>query len=266
MPRRLTLGLLTLAALSAAAAAVLAQDAPPAAGAPAPRVVGLSVAKAAEGGEFGGSLASGLLPGVGLHVQIARPGATILGVDDDASEVTSFTDDAGTDLRGEGKGFWPFAHVAEDARSCIVQFKTDLLPAPKAREIRVQGKVALLLGADPKVAEAKDVELKAGTSFDAGLGKWLVKEAAGDGEGLVVTIESKKPLDAVRTIEFVGPDGKVIPSEQRGSWSSSFNGEGEWAREIALERGAEKATVRVSWWGKVETVAVPVDVRAGVGF
>ena len=88
------------------------------------------------------------------------------------------------------------------------------------------------------------------------------------GGGMTVTFESNRPAELVRKLEFSDPSGKllqtrtVIPvsfarDQVEGSLSHSF--------QCAVPQDLSQATLKVTYFDRVESARLPFDVIAGAG-
>ena len=237
-------------------------------------VGGLAIARPMKEARFGGSMAFGVQPGTRVSLFVSMPGRYILDVDRGGSTLTKFADDKGTVLGKPGKAgefdSWMgmSAPVAEDKQSCSPEIRSEKLPAAGATRLEIDASLAILCGADAKtasveVALAKDTAVKLG-SIDAKVGG---VEAGDFGDmKLHVTFSSSQKFSAIRKLTFVGADGKEIKSEESGSgWEGGGDGPTTYSVTYGLAEKLDKATVKVDYWGKVETVTVPVKLNVGLG-
>jgi hypothetical protein len=193
-----------------------------------------------------------------------------------ASKIVSFKDDRGTDLNAKplpGADFGlmkPFdAMIASDGKVCVATVNASGTPAAGSIKIAFDGELAIRCGKDETSAEQKDVALEAGSKIDVGPTP-LVVEAVQDQDfgdvKFMVTLNSSKPRDAIKAIEFLDADGTVIESESMGGGSFGFGDEMTYQTNHGLKTKVDKVTVRVTFYANVETILVPVKIETGVGF
>ena len=261
-----------VAAAAVAAAAPKAKGAAPAAGAKV-EVAGLSVARPMPGDKFGRSMARGIDSGTTVALRIVQPAKTMVRVDEDASKLEAFADDQGTDLSKTASRFGPrwlswgsFSEDGHTYRFSIVNSKK--VPAAGTKHVHVKARIAVECGSDVKTAEAKDVALKKGTALTVGPLKMTVGDVKDGGFQSKMTVElsSKQPFTAVRKVTFLGPDGKVIKHRGAGSGSWSVFGKAKtYTVSYGLAEKVDTVTVRFEYYGKVEKITVPIDVKVGLG-
>jgi len=236
----------------------------------------------------------------GTHIDLIvhLPGKRILALDADASKLVCFTDDKKTDLsQTDGFGWLTDVHsrISPDGTRMGFQIRSTAVPAAGATRLRIQGTIVLLFGSEEKTAEAKEVTLKAVGSIKVGpteirtskdeFGKAFergMEELAGALFGGLFGAEMPKnkgrprPEERValthsqpniKSVVFLDKDGKVIPSESVGRGSfSAFGGPPSYTTEYRVKGKLDKATVRVTYFSKIQPIKVPLDLEIGVGF
>ena len=236
-----------------------------------PEVYGVEIKKA----EPGRDERFGAQEGILVKLFIAQPDRFIIGVDDKASKLTSFQDDRKNDLSKskDPKAFKqdflsPFNEVTKDGHGIKLDLRAPQTPAPGAKAIQVKANVALRVGFDEKKQEVKDVNLANAKISLAGMNMSVKRskdQAWGDYK-MTVTLSSNRPQDGIRTLTFVGADGKEIKSGITSRSSFSFGAGGNWDVTYGLGAVVERATIRVEYFDRVEVVNVPLDMELGVGF
>jgi hypothetical protein len=81
-----------------------------------------------------------------------------------------------------------------------------------------------------------------------------------------VTFSSSAPLDLIKSVTFLDPDGKPIKHRQSGSMSAGTTGQMQCSRTYGLERKVPKLKVKVVHFERIEPVKVPLAIETGVGF
>lgn len=254
---------------AAFAAALLTPRAAQTADSDGARLVALSIALPDPDSEFGQSLAFGQTVGTKLTFQVKRADLVFLEVDKELSKLRSFTDDLGTVLADDSDWLWPFINTPEDKHSASFELKGGKTPAPGAKEIRISAVVALRTGSDLKTAEAKDLTFVKGTTVGAGPTPFKIgksgKPEFGD-MAMTLELESEQDFDAIQSMEFVAPDGRVIESDVQSTSGFSLNGKGSYTRTIALKEKLVRGTIRVTWFASVKSIPFRVEGKFGVGF
>jgi hypothetical protein len=216
----------------------------------------------------------------------------IIEMDQGKSRLKSMKDDRGTDLTPKGDRRraqaigWVFP--AEDGRSMRFRLQNqNAIPARGATKITAKAELALVCGSDLKTDERKDVPLQDGAAANVGPLKMkiakvteLTPEPDKEKEGALIFAPArlkgarmsfrlttgKEPegryMDCIRTITFLNAEGKEIRHKARSTWT--YGGKA-YMKEYDLARKVDSLTIRVSWFGKIETITVPVEVTAGLG-
>ena len=236
-------------------------------------IAGFSVARPRPDDKFNRAMAFGMQAGTRVSVHVALPGREIIDLDDDASTLAEFTDDKGTVLAkpGSGGGFrsWlgHFAHVAEDRQSLTPDIHTRELPAKGATRLTLDATLAVVCGADPKTATVQ-AALSQGMAVKLGSVPTTISDVKvlthGDRK-LLVTFRSSQSFDPIRRLVFVGPDGKEHVAEPAGSTESSAGSRSVHTQSYGLAKKLDKATIKVDYFGAVETVKVPVKLNVTMG-
>ncbi len=210
--------------------------------------------------------------GTALSVMVSQPGKRILDVDATASKLESFTDDKQSVLtkpKGDRPGFgemWldGFPRIAADGQHCVITLRAPNVPAAGAAAILVKASIALKIGSDPKTEELKNISLKPGDK--AAIGKLSVgmpKENFGGAP--TIFISSDQPN--VGPVVFLDANGKEIKTQPGGSSRLGLGNKTEYQSHFVFDNKIpDKITVKVTYYTKVESVTVPLDLKTGVGF
>jgi hypothetical protein len=257
------------------AAALLAARSPSAlnaAEAPKPAVVGLQVMRPGTH-EASLSIVPGERAGTTLWLLVTLPDRHIVGLDETASKITAFADDKGTDLNVEERNrFWhkPVdCETVEDGRGCVLAFRSPKLPAANARTLALKATVVLLHGIGDKTAAQASVALKEGAEIKVGPFPMKIMTLAAlksPPARRLLTLEGSQEDRAIRSFAFIGPDGKdigaeIIPGRRVGAGSLVH-----WYRPFALPAGVENVTLRITYFERLESITVPIEITAGIGF
>ena len=209
-------------------------------------------------------------PGVELQLAALVRGKPILSVDAAASALVRFVDDKGTDLAaGAPKGFFSWVRLAnafreEPTESCLLDIRTETLPAAGAARIELEAKVALVT-ASGTVSGDQNIRMEKGAEITCGPTPMRLGDVEeGDG-GADVQVVSDAPMDAVKEIAFLDGAGRVIQSTSTGSGSFGFAGKKTYTRSYRVTGDALPVKVRVVAHANVEKVVLPVKLTIGVG-
>jgi hypothetical protein len=243
---------------------------------------------------------AGTYSGTSLAFWVTYPQGRIIGFDPKASRVESFTDDKGTDLSEpynqpfSWSRFGPFkdaGYSTQDGR--LVEVGGDTTPARGAAKIAFKATLVVLCASGEKTVEQKDLSVKTGGKINIGSLAVTVQQSREESwarqykmaisltaiqprptstipafnkiaPAPVATLDD--PLTSIKEVAFFGPDGEEIRTISSGSSIRHESGETTSTRTYALAEKADVLTVRVTYFGKVEAVKVPLSVETGVGF
>ena len=205
-----------------------------------------------------------------LTLFVQMPDTTMIDLDEEASKLTQFVDDKGTDLSKGDERFGMMnpirgMHVADDGHRATVDIEGGVCPVNGATTITAKGTLAIKCGADPKDEKLEKIALAKGTKLTIA-GVPVTISEVNSSSNTQITFESSKPLDAVRELKFLDPAGKEIKSRYSGGSSMKFGSTATYQKMYELETKASSVTIAVSYWGKSQTVSVPLEMKAGVGF
>ena len=211
--------------------------------------------------------------GTRLQITIALPGRVFIGADREACVFKDFSDDKGTKL------FEPLGHdpqtddwlgafgpkFSDDGKTCGLQVEAPGLPAKDATKLKFSGDLVLRCGSTPKTAEQKNVALKVGSKIMVGPVPMTVKAVSVTGNQTKIDLQSRASLERVIKIAFFDATGKAIGSQREGYSSDSIFGNYEITESYALSRKVTAATVKISYFDKVEKITVPINLETGLG-
>lgn len=219
---------------------------------------------------------SGVVPGIKVVVRVSVPEMTITSVPEGALRLARFADDLRTEL-GDGRqtpthpglGGPRESPVAPDGQSCTIEIGSDRLPAAGAKQILASGTVVLRCGRGERTVEQKDFAPAVGKTIDAGGVTLRLSEMAaapergGTGGGGVLLTFASDAADAVRSLQFIAPDGTKLAAKAIVRRYESLTTTGR--LQYVLPSVPDSMTVRVMLFEKVELISVPIDLAVGVG-
>ena len=269
----LVAGVLVMGVLASHGSAADAPAATKAESGPTVIVGGLSIARAKKDDKFGGSMVFGMQAGTNVSLYVSMPGKTIIELDRNASKLTKFTDNKGTVLAkpGSAKGFesWlgSFPHIAKDGHSCTPSVGSKKLPAAGASALSIDATLAFICGDQPETAQW-DVSLTKGTPIKLGTVAAKIRKVGKPSYGKMkssVTFSSSQSFGSIRKLVFLDSAGKEIKSRGSGNGSSTFGSKKTYSRTYDLAKKVDKVTIKIDYWGKIETVTVPVKLNVQMG-
>ena len=230
-----------------------------------PKVVSLSIRKPlpAKPGEF-----AFMSAGTTLDVVVFQPDKFIVGIDPKASKLDHFTDDKKTDLH-KGKGLFTqtnwinefMTRTSADGDNVTIQINGVNAPAKGAEKILFKGSLVLQCGASEKATDKKELTLK--NNEEIALGKFKVKVnfTGPFGSNLAVLADEA----TVKSAEFFDAQGKAIkPTSSNRSAFPTGLGKNQHTLGYALNGKHEKLSVKITYFEKVESVTVPLDLKVGL--
>lgn len=232
-------------------------------------LVGLSIAQPDPDSSFR-SLAPMIKPGSTACFVIKDAEQTFIAVDRKASTLVRFTDDKGTDLAAGAKTAglrrWLDGDISKDHHAVTLTINVPKLPAEGATQAELAADVVLKTGHDPKT-EQKPLAVKVGQVLEIG-GLKLELTTIGKGWGdykQKLTFKSAQPLDAIRTVEFLDAEDKVIESKSAGTGWVSSGGKTTYSQSFNLKQRLDTVTVKVSYFSRVVDVKVRLRKTLSLG-
>jgi hypothetical protein len=208
----------------------------------------------------------------GLEVTVLLEGNVPLAGLRDEVVVSSAKDDQRRDIaemRGSfarGDGGRPGTRVmTKDGRGVLVTVGSANVPAADAREVTIRGHV-LLAGAGGGAVMAKEVPLRIGEVVHAGPVTLQVAMVSLQGERMTIGFRTAESA-MVEGIEFLGPDGAVVPSTggmEREVLAFPRDGSAEKLVSFSVVGGVrESVTLRVKL--KTGGVEAPFEAKVRLG-
>lgn len=242
---------------------------------PEVELIGISVARATDAKGLRSVWAGPYVSddgGTGLTFNVHANGHHFIGLDTEATTVAAFTDDCGTDLNpAEFKGERqrdPFSDFTYPEH-CYVSAFFPGRPHKDATKLRLDATLALVCGKE-LVVKQQAVELAEGNEITCGpfpLKIDSLRTEEFNGANYIVELVSKEARDAIRNIEFLDANDKVIEhhvvnysfaveNKTKATTCDTYHG---------FESKPEVAAVRISFYKELETILVPVKLETGLG-
>jgi hypothetical protein len=187
----------------------------------------------------------------------------IISIDEDASVLTKFTDDKGTDLVVKEfgrKGFGPFPKQSDDGKNGLVSLTTTKLPAAAATKVMASGKIAMTTAGAKKTERTKVLPLKQGGTFALGKTNFKINKAEASGDSMDIELETTDDISLLAEVRFVGPGNAKLESDRRGSGSMSFAGKKTTTVEYSIKGTAASVIVEADVWQDAKKVELPFDI------
>ena len=213
---------------------------------------------------------------VGLLFTVPKGG--LLKIDSDASKVTEFVDNKGTDLTkafpprksfGRDKtAFSMMPKISKDTKQGSTEVVAPGLPAKGSTTLKLVGEAALQVATRKKDFVAAAVALNSGSSVNAGPIPLTIKSAGKQESGdsvFSVTLQAKQSLDSIVDIQFFDAQGKKIESRRSQTLRTGLTNNVTVSWTYDLERKVDSAKIVITHWMDMRTVIVPFDMTIGIG-
>jgi hypothetical protein len=156
--------------------------------------------------------------------------------------------------------------ISEDGKYCTMPVRGGRIPSLGANSIQVKGQMQVISGFDEKTIEVKNVVLDG--DFNIRVGPFIMKRDVTDAPGVAFGWKEAK---AIKGVAFLTTNGKVIKAAAPGTGPTpppprTFTSEGYKEKHYRLPDTRDRCTVRVTYFDRLETVTVPIDIQVGVGF
>lgn len=209
--------------------------------------------------------------GVTMDLSIAKPGKFIVGVDAKASKLESFTDDKNNSLYKKPVGIfgaqqnWINEYATQygpEAGHCTIQIAAGNPPGKGAGKIQVKASLVVQCGAEEKTADKKEIAIK--TNEEVSVGDFKVKvNFAG---GTVANLSVLSPEPRLKSVEFFDAAGKAIKPSSSTRSNNPFGPGGKPQSVVSyfLNGKMEKVSFKVTYFTKVESVTIPLDLKVGL--
>jgi hypothetical protein len=222
-------------------------------------------------------------PGTTLTFLVEEPKQSMLGLEMKDCKISKFCDDKGTDLTegrapservdspripaGQPETFSFAGDLDPDGHRATITVHSPLSPASGANRLLLDAELVVKYGRGEKVVEQKNVELKADKITISTVPILVMTQNRGFmGPGMrnamQVALFHVGPLNEIRNIAFVGPDGQEIKANPSGTgWNGS-----NYQEYYSLEKEVESCTIRLTMPEKIETVRTAISINTGIGF
>lgn len=236
------------------------------AGEPSIRPLGLQLVWEKSAEQFDGFATFNTQKATTLALLLDGGGKSLIEVDQDNSEVETFKDDQGKDLKGE---VGSFPKVSKDGKLARVSVEGEEAVTPGAKTVTAKGVVKARTASKRETKKSKLVEVKNGEKAVLGdkLQFKIVKSGKPDwgDEPFMIELEVKRDIPEVAELRFYDEAGKLIKSKQSGSSRMGFMKMVTVSRDYSLARKVDKIVVEADLWTDMEIVEVPFEITVGVG-
>ncbi len=243
-------------------------DAPPASGlqraasGKTPEIVvgGIQVAKVAASNDDFSARPFNSENGTKIVLWVKMPaGQGLIKIDEDASVLSHFGDDKGSNLGGR---FGSFPDEFKDASGGTIEISSSGLPASGATALVADGTLAIAIADSTKKTRVATVAVKNDGSFLFGKTKITFSEVEADGDDLSFTLNLPRTvMEGLKNVVFL--DAKGQPLESRTGSSGYMNDAAEMGFHVTT--ASTTLTIEFEAWEGRRTIKVPFNLKAGIG-
>ncbi len=210
--------------------------------------------------------------GIELTTLASVAEGSLLGIDEEACEITTWKDEKGTDYsqtEGFGKVPWlgSFPQISDDGGAMKFELVSRIEPTAGATTMTLDATVGLLVGSATKTDTLKAVKLAKGTKINiAGIEATISDISEGFGEGKQITLEAKRDFKTLKSFTLLNAAGEPMETSRAGS--GSFGWGDDYTYQVSYSVAGqlpESADINVESYSKVETVPVRITKTLGFG-
>lgn len=212
--------------------------------------------------------------GTKIALLVKSKGKTIIGMDEDGSKVTVFSDDKGTDFTKVKRRFsrksvgFGFPRLSEDGMALMAEVESSGIPQKGAQSVLLKGELLVSVASKSKLSKSKVTELKKGVKLTVGKQSFEVTEAGkpdwGD-DPWSVELKSNVSYKDFKAFKFYDAKGEEIKADRKGSGSMGMFGKRTYTVTFNLARKVDKIVLGLDGWTDLEVVKVPFDFTVEAG-
>jgi len=222
---------------------------------------------------------NGLQAGTRVHVLVSGVDQPIVLVDDDASEITAFTDSTGKNLLdkpekkqsgftfsfgGSDAGVGPFPQIAEDGKQATVELIAPVPPAPDAESISVEATLVLKTAASTRTLTTDPLAIgsgKASLDGDAIRVQSLEPSQFQPGTHELTLVMPAATLEKIKAIKALATDGTVLAEDRTSTMTMNNTSH----VGLMLSQKVGKVVLEIEAYEQMAITQVPVNVTLGLG-
>ncbi len=205
--------------------------------------------------------------GVSFALVLSQPISTIIGIDEKASRLIAATDDKKTDFT-KSTGPWlttGSSKISANRHKIAVPITFSTLPAAGATSIQFKADLVIICGINEQADNVKLFDFAKGASGKFGKHTIELKASTAavfdDSKGQHLSVTLNEGGTWLKKIEFFNRAGKPIKAAE----TSSTNFDSKVTKEYLLDTDLKAASVRLTYYQKVEPVTQTVDLKVGLG-
>ncbi len=212
--------------------------------------------------------------GTRVALMLVSEGKAIVSLDEDASKITTFTDDQGTDFSKSKARFgrdgvkFGFASYSDDKKALVVDVESGGVPKQGAGELILKGEVVVSVASESKLEKSEAVAATKGTKLKVGEREFEVTTAGkpkwGDDE-FSIELKSKYNDRDFKAVKFYAADGTELKANRSMSSSGGVFGKSTHKVTFNFEKKFDKFSLGLDAWTDLEKVKVPFDLKVKAG-
>lgn len=201
-------------------------------------------------------------PGVALALAVQAANGGIIAFDDDATALGEIADSEGNSLL-DNASIWPFAKLTKDGKTAVIEMKSQGVPAPGATHVTAKGTITVTIASGSKPVKVPNVKIQNEATLKVGTGSLTVEDVSSDDSSTSFTLKGSRALfESVKSWKFLDAKGTELESSDRGYGYSNDTG----FKTFQVPANTATVTVQMDVWQGMKPVAVPFDVKAGLGY
>lgn len=200
-------------------------------------------------------------PGVAVALVVKMaPGQGIVVLDEDDCELTSVTDDAGTDL-GEQARYGSFPKTSDDGSVGMIEIESKLRPAPTATAVLAEGTLVFSASPGSKPTKIPNIKLEKDKAFKLGGTTITITEVTPGTEDTSIELGLPRSLlYSIRDVRFLDATGKVLESDRtsRGYMNDDAS------IGYRIKGAGVGVTMEFDVWQNLQQRKVPFKIKTGL--
>jgi hypothetical protein len=186
-------------------------------------------------------------------------------VEVDPFQVTTFTDDKGTDLANRQQqprrtSGTSYSSVAEDGKVIVVAISSAKPLGQGASKVLLKGSLTVRTNTGDKTSDRQPLALHQGRTVSVGGIALGVQKLVPSKDGLQLTLSAPESLERVKSLRFFTPEGKEIVAKMTGRAENRPPHHSMIGYQLPAE--VNELEVEARYMGAIETVTVPVELEA----
>lgn len=212
--------------------------------------------------------------GTRVGLLVTSSDKTIVGLDEEKSKVTGFTDDQETDFTkakgrfGKNGAEFGMMSESEDGRAIVTHVESPGLPGKGAKTLTLKGELVVSLASKSKEVKSEVAVLEKGKKLVVGGNSFEIDSVGKPDWGdapLQIRLKSSVNHKDFKGFHFYDAEGNKIESKRSSSGSMGMFGKRTYTVSFSLKKKVDKIVLAVDAWSDLEVVKVPFDFKIGAG-